>query len=257
MGQSGEKSEFRVHSPEAYELELWRYGWKKSSFANSAGTTSTDRGPRADHSRWRLLAHGRRVEQFGYANPALKQYVTAPDRSDCITFTREPDRAVFFVSWVVAPAAPQHKLAVLASNITWNTYNAFGAAAITSTSTNCPSCRRQCAAGARSVHRSGIRHYAVEEYAPLSFERPESINFVPENEQVTDPIEGRTACHLAPAEWRLLGWLEREGFEYDFYAETQFHFRTFQTRRLPGADHQHASGILVARHVQPAQELGS
>ena len=28
---------------------------------------------------------------------------------------------------------------------------------------------------------------------------------------------------MAPAEWRLLGWLEREGFDYDLYAETQLH----------------------------------
>src|SRR5262245_61187294 len=27
--QSGEKSEFRVHSDEAYHLALWRYGWHK------------------------------------------------------------------------------------------------------------------------------------------------------------------------------------------------------------------------------------
>ena len=31
------------------------------------------------------------------------------------------------------------------------------------------------------------------------------------------------ACHVAPTEWRMLGWLEREGFEYDLYAETQLH----------------------------------
>src|SRR5262249_179111 len=30
--------------------------------------------------------------------------------------------------------------------------------------------------------------------------------------------------HLAPAEWRLLAWLERERIEYDYYAETQLHF---------------------------------
>ena len=42
-------------------------------------------------------------------------------------------------------------------------------------------------------------------------------------EQPTDPIEGRAACHLAQAEWRLLAWLEREGFPYDYYAETQLH----------------------------------
>ena len=37
----------------------------------------------------------------------------------------------------------------------------------------------------------------------------------------TDPIEGRQECHLAPAEWRLLAWLEREGIAYDLYAEAQ------------------------------------
>jgi N,N-dimethylformamidase len=31
------------------------------------------------------------------------------------------------------------------------------------------------------------------------------------------------ACGVAPAEWRTLGWLEREGFAYDLYAETQLH----------------------------------
>ena len=39
--------------------------------------------------------------------------------------------------------------------------------------------------------------------------------------QVGDPLEGRSECHVAPAEWRLLGWLERERIEYDTYAETQ------------------------------------
>ena len=37
-----------------------------------------------------------------------------------------------------------------------------------------------------------------------------------------DPIEGRAACHLA-AEWRLLGWLEREGYDYDLYSDYQLH----------------------------------
>ena len=65
--------------------------------------------------------------------------------------------------------------------------------------------------------------YDTDDYAPLSFDRPEPINHIDEHEEITDPIEGRAACHLAPAEWRLLGWLEREGFAYDYYAETQLH----------------------------------
>ena len=27
--RAGERSEFRVHSPEPYRLSLWRYGWQK------------------------------------------------------------------------------------------------------------------------------------------------------------------------------------------------------------------------------------
>ena len=67
-------------------------------------------------------------------------------------------------------------------------------------------------------------NYDTTDYAPLSFDRPEPINHVPEHMQPTDPIAGRAACHLAPAEWRLLAWLERERIEYDYYAETQLHF---------------------------------
>ena len=58
--------------------------------------------------------------------------------------------------------------------------------------------------------------------APLA--RGADAHSIPEDEHICDPIEGRAACHLAPAEWRLLGWLEREHFSYDFYSETQFHF---------------------------------
>jgi hypothetical protein len=61
------------------------------------------------------------------------------------------------------------------------------------------------------------------EFDPISFDRPEPINYVPEQVQCTDPIEGRQACHVAPAEWRLLGWLEREGFAYDLYSDYQLH----------------------------------
>jgi hypothetical protein len=61
------------------------------------------------------------------------------------------------------------------------------------------------------------------EFAPLSFDRPEPVNFVPATDECTDPIEGRQACHLAPAEWRLLAWLEHEGYAYDFYSDYQLH----------------------------------
>ena len=43
-------------------------------------------------------------------------------------------------------------------------------------------------------------NYKTKDYDPLSLDRPETINHIPEKVQVTDPIEGRAACHLAPAE---------------------------------------------------------
>ncbi|HAB11679.1 MAG TPA: N,N-dimethylformamidase, partial [Planctomycetaceae bacterium] len=54
-------------------------------------------------------------------------------------------------------------------------------------------------------------HFSVEDYAPLSFDRPELFNHVPEETRIDDPLEGRSECHTLPAEWRLFGWLEREG----------------------------------------------
>ena len=66
-------------------------------------------------------------------------------------------------------------------------------------------------------------NYDRDEYAPLSFERPEPINHIPLPVELHAPIEGRSACHVAETEWRILGWLEQEGFSYDLYAETQLH----------------------------------
>ncbi|MGB9754254.1 N,N-dimethylformamidase beta subunit family domain-containing protein [Roseiflexus castenholzii] len=66
-------------------------------------------------------------------------------------------------------------------------------------------------------------HAPNDAYAPLSFDRPEIANSVPGNAHVLDPVPGRLASSLAPAEWRLLGWLEREGFAYDLYADAQLH----------------------------------
>ncbi|MBI3866430.1 MAG: carboxypeptidase regulatory-like domain-containing protein [Planctomycetia bacterium] len=228
--KSGEKSEFRVHSPEAYELELWRYGWKKELIRKLGWYD--EHGPRAtvqitpdgDYSRT-----GAEWNKFGYASPALKQFVTAPDRSGLYYFHARTRSGLFFsFPWVVAPTKPQHKLAVLASDITWNTYNAFGGRSNYINADRLPDVPTVNARQELTRYTDAeYVTYGAKEYAPLSFERPELINFVPENEQVTNPIEGRTACHLAPAEWRLLGWLEHAGFDYDFYSETQFHFGRF------------------------------
>src|SRR5262249_58637855 len=64
---------------------------------------------------------------------------------------------------------------------------------------------------------------SAETFDPLSFDRPEPVNHVPEGVECVDPIEGRQACHLAPAEWRLLGWLERQGYASDPFLDYQLH----------------------------------
>jgi hypothetical protein len=225
--KSGQQAEFRVHSPEAYELELWRYGLLKERVSQLGWYD--EHGPRAtiqitpdgDYTQT-----GVEWNKFGYANPALKQFVAAPERSGLYYFHARTKSGLFFsFPWVVAPARPCQKLAVLASNITWNAYNAFGGRSNYINADRLPDV--PCVNARQELHRytdPDYVNYASEQYAPLSFERPEPINQVPEDEVVTNPIEGRTACHLAPAEWRLLGWLEQEGFDYDLYAETQFHF---------------------------------
>ena len=112
---------------------------------------------------------------------------------------------------------------MLASNITWNAYNNFGGRSNYIHADGLPPTPdRQLAGRAEAVLRRRTRHLGLPDATPpLSFDRPEPFNHIDFAEQITDPIEGRQACHLAPAEWRLLGWLEREGFAYDYYAETQ------------------------------------
>ncbi len=225
--KSGEKSEFRVHSAEAYKLELWRYGWEKA-FVRTIGWYD-EHGPRAtvqlspdgDYTQT-----GVQWNKFGYTSPRHKQYVEAPGQSGLYYLHAKTESGGFFsFPWVVAPAAPTAKIAVLASDITWCTYNNFGGRSNYIHPDRLPptptiNARLELKRYTDPEHIN----YDAEEYLPLSFDRPEPINHVPEAVQVADPIEGRAACHVAPAEWRLLGWMEREGFAYDFYSETQFHF---------------------------------
>ena len=125
----------------------------------------------------------------------------------------------------MAPAAPAAPAAVLASNITWNAYNNFGGRSNYIHPDRVPpaptvSARLELPRYTDPDHDT----YDAEDYDPLSFDRPEPVNHIPLEVQLGDPIEGRAACHLAEAEWRLLGWMERQGFSYDLWSETQLHY---------------------------------
>jgi len=224
--KSGEEAEFRVHSVEQYKLELWRYGWQPE-LVRELGWHD-EHGPRAtmqvtpdgDYTRT-----GVEWNKVGYGSGTHRQYVTAPRRSGLYYFRAStPSGRQFSFPWIVAPERPTEKLAVLASNITWNAYNAFGGRSNYIHANELPATPTVNA-------RFELQRYLDPErgtwgyptYAPLSFERPEPFCHIDFDERITDAIEGRQACHLAPAEWRLAGWLERQQIAYDYYAETQLH----------------------------------
>jgi hypothetical protein len=222
--RGGESVQFRVHTVEPYKLGLWRYGFRKE-FVRNIGWYD-NHGPRA---AMQTLPDGHFVEQgvnwdngFGLH----RQMIQAPQRSGLYYFHAKAESGEFFsFPLVVAPVKPQTHIAVLASTNTWNAYNAFGG-------------RSNYIMAAKMIDRpivnskSDLPRYQLSDYgewksagefAPLSFDRPEPYNHVPEDVECTDPIEGRQACHLAPAEWRLLAWLERQGHAYDLYADAQLH----------------------------------
>ncbi|MBM4005084.1 MAG: carboxypeptidase regulatory-like domain-containing protein [Planctomycetes bacterium] len=224
--RSGEFAEFRVHAVEPFKAELWRYGWDVS-FVRGLGWHD-EHGPRAtmqitpdgDYTQ-----SGAAWNRVGYQGGNPQQAVTAPDRSGLYyirTFTRSG--LEFSFPWVVAPASPQSAIAVLASNITWNAYNSFGGRSNYIHADDFPAtptvnARQELKRYTEADHQT----WGCDHYSPLAFERPEPINHIDFRERITDPIEGRAACHIAPAEWRLFGWLEREKFPYDLYSETQLH----------------------------------
>jgi hypothetical protein len=229
--RSGERSEFRVHGVETYKLQLWRYGWQKElirtiGWFDEHGPRATMQvSPDGDYTQT-----GIQWNKVGYTSPHHLQFVNAPARSGLYYLHAKTESGAFFsFPWIVAPTKPSASIAVLASNITWNCYNNFGGRSNYIHPDQLPptptiNARMDLSRYTDPQHAS----YNSEVYLPLSFDRPEVINVIPEDEQVTDPIEGRSACHIAPAEWRLLGWLEREGFAYDYYAETQFHLGTLK-----------------------------
>ncbi len=223
--RSGERSEFRVHSVEEYELELWRYGADKE-FVRRIGTFD-EHGPRAtmqitpdgDYTQT-----GVEWNRQGYHSKA--QFIEAPERSGLYYLHARSKSGDFFAfPWVVAPRQPKALLAVLASDINWNAYNSFGGRsnyihADCFPPTPTINSRLELKRYTETEHRT----YDTDTYAPISLDRPDPYNHIDEHEQWGDPIAGRQGCHLAPAEWRLYGWMERNNIAYDLYSETMFHF---------------------------------
>jgi hypothetical protein len=224
--RSGEYSQYRVHGVEQYRLSLWRYGLKKEYI----GVISwiDEHGPQANRQ---ILPDGDFTQTGvkwngdGYPAPPV---IRAPERSGLYYIhARTPSNDFFSFPWVVAPAKPTAAIAVLASTNTWNAYNNYGGRSNYINANRLPDTpvvnARQDLDRYYDKTAFGTWKHRDEDFSPLSFDRPEPNNHMFDDPEVTDPVQGRVQCGQAPGEWRLYGWLEREGFAYDLYAEAHLH----------------------------------
>jgi N,N-dimethylformamidase len=225
--RAGDRCELRVSSPHPYRAELWRYGASRQ-FVEHLGHGEHPPGATAQTTPdGDYAATGVGWNQSGLSmGPGLAtspRLLTAPQHSGLYqVHVHARDGSVITCPWVVAPARPTAEIAVLASDITWNAYNAFGGRSNYIHAGGLPAApdvnRRQTLP---RYTTPGHEEWDRDEYPPLSFDRPEPENQIPLTEAIDDPIGWRDACALAAADWRLLGWLERAGFPVDVYAETQ------------------------------------
>jgi hypothetical protein len=224
--RSGEKAEYRVHSVDQYQITLWRYGLQKE-YIKMIGWVD-EHGPQANRQTLPdgdFTQAGVGWNERGFPSPPT---IVAPERSGLYyLWARTPGGDAFSFPWVVAPREPRAKIAVLASTNTWNAYNNFGGRSNYINPAGLPDHpvvnARQELDRYRNSAAFGTWRWNDDDFLPLSFDRPEPHNHVFDNPEVTGPVQGRVQCGVAPGEWRLLGWLEREGFEYDYYAEAQLH----------------------------------
>lgn len=228
--RAGERSEIRVHSAEQYQLTLWRYGRRKE-FLRTLGwydehgpRTTLQITPDGDYTETGVNWNG---EGFAPAGP--QQFVVAPELSGLYyVWAKTVGGQTFSFPWVVAPSAPRAQIAVLACTNTWNAYNNFGGRSNYINPGGLPptptvNARQELS---RYSRPGSVWSIPDSQFKPLSFERPEPGNHIFDNSpwsqtSIEDPMEGRIQAGQAPAEWRLLGWLEQERFAYDYYSEAQ------------------------------------
>lgn len=236
---AGETGSVRVHSAEPYRLTLVRHGADAEEVALLGWFD--EHGPRATVQ---VTPDGDYTSTgVGWAQHAA---VVAPERSGLHYFHLQTESGEHFsFPWVVAPAAPTAPVAVLASTNSWLAYNNFGGRSNYINATALPDAPIVHARTDLERYRTGVsteHRPADEQYRPLSFDRPEPLNQIGLHERPTDPIRGRQPCHLAAAEWRLLSWMEREGFAHDLYAEAHLHDGTL--------DLDHYTVLVISTHPE-------
>ena len=257
----GEKSEFRVHSDAAYKLELWRYGWKKE-LVQPIGWFD-EHGPRAT---MQITPDGDYTQtgvtwnKFGYTQPAPQ---AVRDRAGAISglyyFHAKSEAGRFFsFPWIVAPAEPrvddrraglEHHLERLQQLRRPQQLHPSRQAAADAD--------RQRPAGTESLHRPRARQLRHDRLRP-ALVRPARADQPHSRARAADRPD-RGPRRLPPRRRPNGGsWLAgARRIRLRLLRRNAAPLRPARPRRLPRADHQHASGILVAADVRPRQSTGS
>jgi N,N-dimethylformamidase len=226
--RSGDQAELRVHSPEAYRVELWRYGLTKE-FVSLLGWFD-EHGSQAMRQvlpDLDITQYGAAFNSVGFTSAGHIKQVTAPERSGLYYLHVTTESGVFYsIPWVVAPKQPGERVAVLAATNNWNAYNHFGGRSNYINEANLPptptvTSRQDLP---RYVYGNVVTQTSPNDsIVPLSFDRPDFECGVTRDEQLTDPLVGRLSGTLSAGFWRLVGWMEREGIGHDVYSDYQLH----------------------------------
>lgn len=224
--KSGERAEIRFSSHETVDVSLWHMGWQVTKvrdlgrfepFAPLGDSQTLPDGDIAQSGvRWNH-------ERFQFPPDLDARTVVAPEISGLYYIQLKAlSGETFTFPWIVAPKKASAKVAVLASNICWNAYNDWGGRSNYVAADKLPDAPSISVTQQSPWFRpTGAVWWVNNSFEPLSFDRPEPINSLDLGELITDPIRKIGSEHLVAGEWRLLGWLERERIDHDFYSETQ------------------------------------
>jgi len=226
--RSGEKAEIRFSSHEVTEVSLWRLGWEVEHvrelgrFEPFAPLGDSQTLPDGDIAQSGV---GWNHERFPFGPNLDARTLIAPEISG-LYYIQLKGRSgeTFTFPWIVAPHAPKAEIALLTSNICWNAYNDWGGRSNYVAADKLPDAPTISVTQESPWFRpTGAVWWVNNTFEPLSFDRPEPINNIDLTESITDPIKKIGSEHLVAGEWRLLGWMEREGLAHDLYSENQLH----------------------------------
>lgn len=226
--RSGEVGEIRFSAHEAVEISLWRYGWEKEfirdigRFQAFAPSGDSQTLPDGDIAK---IGVNWNHDRFDYSPDLEALTVTAPEKSGLYYFHMKTSSGESFsFPWIVAPAkeVKEKEIAILTSNICWNAYNDWGGRSNYVAANKLPDAPTVSPTQSSPWFRpTGAIWWVGNSFEPLSFDRPEPVNSEELESKITDQIKKIGSEHVA-GEWRLLGWMEKEKYEYDLYSENQF-----------------------------------